>query len=177
MKFSSRQRIYFSIFSIVLVFSALILFVIWPIFLNIKETKALLLEKKQSITLLQQKELQVKFLESHYLNFQSSLDQIEQIFFKPSAEAILNFISSLDNLSEKTKVNLTVDAGDKKEDKNLSKFSFILKAIGSVQNVTDFMAALENMPYFIEIKQSDMKFFDRGKNLSAQISIIVYVQE
>lgn len=177
MKLSSRQRIYFSIFLIIIIFSSLILFVIWPIFLSIRETKSLLIEKKKNIAILQQKQLQVKALESHYAKLQSPLNKIEQMFFQTSTENILNFLSYLDALSEKSKVNLTVDAGGKRDNGNLSKLSFTLKATGSIKNIVDFLTALENMPYFLEIKQLDMKLFDKGENLTAQINIIIYVQE
>lgn len=173
---SAKQKIYLIIGIIILIFGLLIFFVAKPLLSKINEIGSKFKQTRETVFLLQQKRNDVQDLEKYHSDFKEPGERIEKVFLSTSAESVLDFFALLDDISKKINVNIDVGNPEEKNDK-FSKISSSLMVTGSLENTIRFLEALENLPYFLEIKQSEMKFTGQENLVKTRLVIVIYAQK
>lgn len=176
MNLSAKQKIYLIIGIIALIFGLLIFFMVKPLLFHINQTGLKFKETREKVLFLQQKRNDTKNLEKYYSGFQEPSERIEKAFLNTSAESILIFFSFLDDLSKKIKVNIDVGHPAEKNE-NFPKISSALTITGSLESTVRFLEALENLPYFLEIKQLETKFTEQDNPVKTRLVIVIYAQK
>jgi len=147
-----KKKIIISIVFFLVLSILLIVFLIYPVFLEIKKTSQDFLAQKEKLTVLEQK---VKNLEKFRITFSgisSNLEKIDNFFVDP--EVPIDFIRFLEKTSQDSQLSLKISPGQAiKIKKDESPFIvFQLSLTGSFPNLAKFLEKLESASYLIEIQ-------------------------
>ncbi len=144
------KKIYLSIIAFAILNILLIVFIVFPLFEEVKKnSEAFLLEKNKIASLSKEKEGREK-IEGLYKNYQSDLEEIEKVFVDP--EVPIEFIGFLEKTATVSQIQLKILSMTQKIEKKdpWPGLSFQLSAVGSFPDFLRFLEKLENSPYLIE---------------------------
>ena len=165
----------------------LVVFVMWPLFKEIKAISQNLFLKKNKIVYLSEERENIKKIENLYKTYQSDLDRIENLFVDP--EVPIEFIGFLEKSATDSQIKLEISSmtraaakgeneataslttraaargGDeqssattkKTEQEPWQSLSAQLLVTGSFSNFSKFLHKLENGPYLIEVLDLNTK--------------------
>jgi hypothetical protein len=139
---SVKQKIYLIFACIALVFILLTLFVVKPLFLEIKKTAAFVLESREKLISLETMDKRyVEGVEKDYEDINAELAGIkEQLIDKNEA---VKFFEALESVASATSNEIEISA---------SEFpSLTLSLFGTFPNFMKFLGWLENGEYFINV--------------------------
>ena len=174
------KKIYLSIAMFGIISTLLVVFVMWPLFKEIKAISQNLFLKKNKIVYLSEERENIKKIENLYKTYQSDLDRIENLFVDP--EVPIEFIGFLEKSATDSQIKLEISSmtraaakgeneataslttravargGDeqssattkKTEQEPWQSLSAQLLVTGSFSNFSKFLHKLENGPYLIE---------------------------
>lgn len=144
------KKIYLSTIAFATLNILLIVFIVFPLFEEVKKnSEAFLLEKNKIASLSKEEEGREK-MEGLYKNYQSDLEEIEKVFVDP--EVPIEFIGFLEKTATVSQIQLKILSMIKKIEKEdpWPGLSFQLSAVGSFPDFLRFLEKLENSPYLIE---------------------------
>ena len=174
------KKIYLSIAMFGIISTLLVVFVMWPLFKEIKAISQNLFLKKNKIVYLSEERENLQKIENLYKTYQSDLDRIENLFVDP--EVPIEFIGFLEKSATDSQIKLEISSmtraaakgeneataslttraaargGDeqssattkKTEQEPWQSLSAQLLVTGSFSNFSKFLHKLENGPYLIE---------------------------
>lgn len=149
----------FGIFSVLL-----IVFVIYPSFIQIKKISEDFVEEKRKLILFEKEMENLKGIESLYKKYQPNLEKIDQLFINP--EFPIEFIESLEKKAQEFQLGkIEISPLPRKEIKTdpWPSLSFQISLSGSFPNFLRFFEKLENSPYLIEISNLNLKKLTAGE--------------
>jgi len=165
------KKIYLSITTFAIISALLVVFVILPLFKEIKAISQNLFLKKNKIVYLSEERENIKKIENLYKTYQSDLDRIENLFVDP--EIPIEFIGFLEKTATSSQIKLEISSmtraaargGDeqssattkKTEQEPWQSLSVQLLITGSFSNFSKFLDKLENGPYLIEVLDLNTK--------------------
>ncbi len=135
-------------FSVIL----LIIFVIYPLFGEIKENSKELILQKKNMTTLQLKIENLENFKSLYEKYRPSLEKIDNLFVDP--EVPIEFIAFLEKTAEETQIEIKISPVSlKKSTDDLWSFiAFQITSNSSFPNFLKFLEKLETSPYLVRIQ-------------------------
>jgi len=165
------KKNYLSIAMFGIISILLAVFVMWPLFKEIKVISQNLFLKKNKIVYLSEERESIKKIENLYKTYQSDLDRIENLFVDP--EVPIEFIGFLEKTAADSQIKLEISSmtraaargGDeqssattkKTEQEPWQSLSAQLLVTGSFSNFSKFLHKLENGPYLIEVLNLNTK--------------------
>ncbi|MDI6591776.1 MAG: type 4a pilus biogenesis protein PilO [Patescibacteria group bacterium] len=168
-----NKKIYLTLAIFGILIISLIVFLIYPLFEEIKkDSEELLLQKKRMVSLTEQRE-NLKKIEDIYKNYQSDLDKIEKLL--PDPEIPIELISFLEKASRDSEVGLEISSITKEAPTNFwPSLSLQISITGSTPNSLKFLEKLENAPYLIEILNLNIRRSE--KELKTSLLVKVYTK-
>ena len=141
-------------------------FVVFPLFKEIKAISQNLFLKKNKIVYLSEERENLQKIENLYKTYQSDLERIENLFVDP--EVPIEFIGFLEKTAVSSQIKLEISSmtraaargGDEQSSATTKKtekeepwqsLSVQLLVTGSFSNFSKFLHKLENGPYLIEV--------------------------
>jgi len=165
------KKIYLSIAIFGIISTLLVVFVVSPLFKEIKAISQNLFLKKNKIAYLREERENIKKIENLYKAYQPDLDRIENLFIDP--EIPIEFIGFLEKTAAGSQIKLEISSmtraaakgGDeqssattkKTEQEPWQSLSAQLLVTGSFSNFSKFLHKLENGPYLIEVLDLNTK--------------------
>jgi len=130
----------------------LIVFVLYPLFLEIKKISQDFLSQKQKLTVLEKKIENLEKFKLTFLEILPGLEKIESLFV--DSEVPVDFIHFLEKTSRDSKILLKISSISplKTEKDPWPSISFQLSLAGSFPDLTRFLEKLESGLYLIEIQ-------------------------
>jgi hypothetical protein len=177
--------------SIVFFLSLIILFfvfLIYPLFLEIKNISQDFLNQKKELMAFEKRVENLKKFQKLFPKISAHLEKIDNLFVNP--EVPVDFILFLERLSQESDLSLKISQNLSLEIKKDSWpfFSFQLNLVGSFPNLSRFLEKLESAFYLIEIqnltinrlneaelKSKEFEQFSLG-DVKAILSIKVYTK-
>jgi len=102
------KKIYLSIVMFGIISTLLVVFVMWPLFKEIKAISQNLFFKKNKIVYLSEERENIKKIENLYKTYQSDLDRIENLFVDP--EIPIGFVDFLEKTATSSQIKLEISS-------------------------------------------------------------------
>lgn len=150
---SFKKKIYISIIVFFGLTTVLIVFVIYPLFLEIKKISQEFFSQRQAFLTLEKKVENLEKFKIIFSEISPNLKKIDNFFVNP--EIPIDFIRFLEKTSQDLGLSFEISllGSSLKIEKNpWPFFSFQLNLIGSFSNFSKFLEKLESGPYLIEIQ-------------------------
>jgi Tfp pilus assembly protein PilO len=170
--------------TLIITFSLLVLmfiFIICPLFNQIKSNSQKLIIEKEKIIELEAEASNLEKFNNLYNEVESFLKQVDDLFI--NAEVPLEFINFLENVSQKNRIEIeNLSLSDKKTNQNDWPYLvFQIVCSGTFADFLIFLEKIENSSYLIEVENitisklsSDQESF--VKNIRASFSIKVFTK-
>lgn len=146
------KKIYLSLIIFTFLAGALISFLIFPLWQEIKKSSQGLISQRQDLLLLSSKVENLEKFKILYQGLKPDLERIDTLFVNP--ELPIEFISFLEKNSREVGVLIKISPTLLKETKK-EPWSFLIFQInltGLFPNVLKFLEKLETAPYLVEIQ-------------------------
>lgn len=129
----------------------LIVFLIYPLFKEIKKNSEKFFLEKQKLTLISQERESLAKLKEDYKTYQSDLEKIENLLI--DSEVPIEFTGFLEETAKISEVESQISSMTKNPQENdpWPSLSFQILVNGSFPNFLEFLEKLENCPHLIEI--------------------------
>ena len=175
------STVFFLVLSILL-----IVFLIYPLFLEIKKNSQDFLSQKQKLIALEEKVENLEKFKIVFPEISPTLEKIDNLFIDP--EVPVDFIRFLEKTSQDSQISLKISPAPplKIEKDPWPSLSFQLSLAGSFPNLSNFLEKLKSSFYLIEIqnltisclsetelKSKEFEQFSLG-DVKATLSIKVY---
>ena len=183
---NSKQKISLSLVIFGVLVAAIISFLIYPFFTDIKKSSETFLAQKKNIILLEKEKESLKKMGNIYKTYQSDLSNIEKLFI--SAEFPVEFINFLERNASSSSVALTIVslAKSAENENDWPSLALQLSLSSSPSSFLQFLEKLENSPYLVEItdfnirKTASEKELKTGESslakINASLSIKVFAK-
>lgn len=152
-----KQKIYLTLSIILAIYLLTGFLIISPLISKIKYSSLAFIEKKETLEILEKEQIEFNLLKEQYKRIKPELTRIDQSLL--NSEKTLDFIVALENIAEKANNNYEIKVTQlQKEPKE--KFSFLTFQIslwGSFPNLIKFLVYLENVPYWVETDQIQIR--------------------
>ncbi|MDI6603243.1 MAG: GspMb/PilO family protein [Patescibacteria group bacterium] len=183
-----KKKIIISIVFFLTLSILLIVFVIYPLFLEIKKISQDFLAQKQELIAFEKKAENLEKFKILFSEISPDLEKIDNLFVNP--EIPVDFILFLEKISQDSGLSLKISSGLplKTEKDSWPSLSFQLNLAGSFPNLVKFLEKLESNLYLIEIqnltitrlsetelKSKEFEIYSLG-DVKASLSIKVYTR-
>jgi len=148
---TTKNKVYLSSAIFVLLGVSLIIFLIHPIYKDIRASSEEKKKKKQTLTSLEAKIKNIEDFRKNYQETKENLEKTKNLFIK--FKAPISFIYFLEKSAQASQIPLEIFPSQVKENKE-GLWSYIVFRIDSVcyfPNFLKFLEKLESSPYLIEI--------------------------
>jgi len=144
-----------SIILMAAVFS-LIVFLIYPLFKDIKKSSSDILEQKQKLLLLESRAGDLENFKNRYLEIEPDVKKTETLFIR--ADLPVDFIRFLEKTAKDSKIaaKIFLSPGRSVEGKSWQVFPFQVAIGGSFPNFLGFLEKLQSSQYLIDVQ--DIRF-------------------
>jgi len=168
------SKIQFLILILVVLFILLAVFVIYPLFKDIKAKSQELVSQKEKLVILESTVMNLEKFRVLYQDLDETLDKIDSLFI--NSELPVDFISFLERTSEECSMDSEISLGSvgKAEKSFWTSVSFQITVRGSSSNFLKFLEKLENSPYLIDIQKLTLNQIN--EKIGANLSISVYAK-
>jgi len=147
----SNKKIYLSTIIFGILSVSLIVFVIWPLFREVRTTSQNLFLEKNKIVYLSKEKENLQNIEQSYKAHQPDLDRIENLFIEPSVPIeLINFLEKV-AISSQVKSEISSMTQNTGKIDSWPSLSLQLSVTGSFANFSKFLDKLESGPYLIEV--------------------------
>jgi hypothetical protein len=164
----TKQKTYSNILVFLLTASALFYAGSFYLTETVKNLSLEVIEKKQAIEKLNKQSEQADSIKRGYKYMQIEMDKVSDLVVNYSD--IAGFIVEIENVAEKSKVDLDISVSDKEKkllDNNLSYVSYNIEASGKFDNLMHFLVYVENLKYFNSVESIRMRSDNKNnKNLA-----------
>ncbi len=164
----------------IIVFTALIIliavFIIYPLFGEIKNSSKELVSQRENSAILEAKIKNLEEFKVIYKNLEESFKKIDSLFI--NSEAPVEFIGFLESTSEeyRLKIEILSSSVSKTEKDFWPNITFQINTAGSFSNFLKFMEKIENSPYLIEIQNLNIGRSTGSNDIKASFSIKVFTK-
>lgn len=147
-----KSKINLPLFIFIILNICLILFLIYPLFKEIKSKATELLSQKQSLTLLEARAENFEKFRINYQEIKSDLEKIDGLFINP--EMPVDFIRFLEKTSRDSQITIKISPGlpTKIAKDPWPSLIFQITSVSSFPNFLKFLEKLEFSNYLIEIQ-------------------------
>ncbi len=134
----------------------ILIFLVYPIYKNIKDNAIELSLKKQDSLYIDNKLSNIEEFKKNYKEIKANLEKGESLFIK--SEAPVNFIGFLEKISENSDVSIKISpsAAVIKMDDFWYSIMFQINASGRFPDILKFIEKLESGPYLTQIETLDI---------------------
>ncbi len=180
-----KKKIIISIVSLVILSILFSVFIIIPLFMEIKEISRNIPLKKQEVAGLEKKLENFNKFKNDLSEISPNIEKIDHLFI--DLRAPIEFREFLEQLAQDSKVSLKISPVRSSQAADDTVWSFnplYLDLEGPFINFSNFLAKLESAPYLIEIK--DLSIFSERKisepdnffsgNIKAKLLVRVYAR-
>jgi len=154
----------------------LIIFLIFPLFNNIRKGSEEIIKQKEALFLLEAKTKNLREARMIYQKIGPELEKTKSLFINPAMP--VGFTAFLENLSRETNTDLAIVPLTQEKTKTdvWQPFFLQLNLKGAFPDFLKFLEKLENSPYLIEIVTLDVRegTNDKAKNIVATLTIKVF---
>ena len=159
-----KQKTYFDI----LIFSSVVitLFYVGNFYLieTVKSLSLEIIDKKQKIEKLNKQSEQIDSIRTGYKYMQEEMNEVSGLIVNYSD--IIDFIIEVENVAEKSEVELNISVSNKEGEylnDSLSFVSYNLEAVGDFDNLMRFLVYLENLKYLNEVENMRIYYDSEDK--------------
>jgi len=147
-----KNKINLTLFVFLLLSVSLIVFIIIPLYKDIKNVTQELISKKQEMLSLENKIKNIEEFRKKYPEIKLKLTTIDTLFTNP--ETAIDFITFLEDTSKNCQLEMKISpfVVVKNEEDPWPSISFQINSIGSFPNLLKFIEKLESCPYLIEFR-------------------------
>jgi Tfp pilus assembly protein PilO len=152
-----RNKFNLSLVIFILLSVILILFIIYPLFKEIKINSEDLISKKQNLTLLERKIENLKQYQTLWGQIEPNLEKIDKLFIDP--EVPVEFISFLEETARDCDLSVEISPfpASKITEDPWSSLLFQIRTTASFSKFSKFLEKLETSPYLIKIQNLNVK--------------------
>jgi len=174
MERKSINKIHFLISFFIILFILLVVFIVYPLFKDIKATSQELLSQKEKLILLEATVSNLEEFRILHQDLDEILDKIDGLLI--NQEVPVEFIGFLEKTSGECSVDSKISLGGagKSEKYFWTPVNFQITIKGSSSNFLKFLEKLENSPYLINVQKLTLNRND--ENIRANLSISVYTK-
>lgn len=149
---SLKNKINLSITILFISIILLFVFLIYPIFLEIKKISQDFLSQKEKLVSLERKSENFQKFQSYYLEIKPNLEKIDQLFIDPKVP--IDFIGFLEKTARDYQIPITISPGlpTKIEEDPWPSLNFQITSLSSFPDFLKFLEKLESSNYLIEIQ-------------------------
>lgn len=165
-----KQKTYFNI----LIFSSVVitLFYVGNFYLieTVKSLSLEIIDKKQRIEKLNKQSEQIDSIRTGYKYMQEEMNEVSGLIVNYSD--IIDFIIEVENVAEKSKVELNISVSNKEGEYLNNSLSFVgynLEAVGGFDNLMCFLIYLENLKYLNEVENMRIYYDSEDKRDSTDL--------
>ena len=154
---TTKNKFYLSSAIFILLGVFLIIFLVQPVYKNIRVNSEELILEKQTLASLEAKIKNIEDFRENYRETKDNLDKTENLFIK--SKAPISFIYFLEKSAQVSQMPLEISPSQLKEDKeNIWPYIiFQINSVCSFPNFLRFLEKLESSPYLIEARGLIMK--------------------
>ena len=149
---------------------------------TVKSLSLEVVDKKQKIERLDRQSGQISDIRIGYQYIEEEAEKVSALII--SYPDIIDFIVEIENVAEKSRVDLEISVSDKEgEDlnNNLSFVGYSVKATGDFDNLMHFLMRLENFKYLNKVENVRMYYDNKNKvkagEINLDVSLKVYVKD
>jgi len=166
-----KKKITISIVSFLVLSILLIIFVISPLFLEIKKISQDFLSQKQKLLALEEKIENLEKFKIIFPEISSSLEKIDNLFVDPKVP--IDFINFLEKTSQDSRLSLEISVSSplKIEKDPWPSIPFQLSLAGSFTNLANFLEKLESTFYLIEIQNINITRLSENELKSKEFEV------
>lgn len=174
----TRNKIY----TISGVFLALVIclavFLVWPVFISIKNSSQELSMQKSGAISLKDKTDSLLDFQKNYESYKPNLDKIDQLFIdSKNPVGLIKFLEKISlEAGVQSEISLPPNAKLQSEGEDLTYINFQIKISGSFAKILEFAKKLENSPYLIEIRDASIKTIKASDKPEAFFTIKVFAR-
>lgn len=176
-----KKRIYSTLIIFAFLIILIIVFIVFPLFREIKNNPEELIVQKEKFIALETKIINLEKFKVLQTELQPFLKEIDNLFV--DSEAPIEFIGFLENTSKESQLKIEIlPTSDKKTEKDSwSYLTFQITSTGSFPNFLKFLEKLENSPYLVEIQNISISKLIGAQdavsdNVRANFSVKVFVK-
>lgn len=149
---NNKIYIILSVFALISLF--LIVFLIWPLFNEIKKNSQDLISARNSMVTLSAQTSETDKFKKNYDGYKLNFERIDQLFIDPNNP--VNFIEFLERTANNSGITSQISLPlSSKESKDFIIFQ--LSSKGSFEGVLNFLEKIESGPYLIEVGSLNIK--------------------
>lgn len=182
-----KNKINLSIFILIVLNLCLILFLIYPLFKDIKTKASEVTSEKQKIAFLEERAKNLEKLKLKYEEIEPKLEKLDKVFIDPNMP--IGFINFIEEIYKNPDILVKNPAfSEKIQTESWLILPYQVTFIGSFPNFLKFLEKLESSNFLIEVqnlnisrltenelKSKDYEKFSVG-DVKANISIKIYAQ-
>mgnify|MGYP003393816399 FL=1 len=166
-----QNKIYLILSVSILICLTLIIFLIYPLFLDFKKTSSEIMSDKQQAALLYNQSQELDYFYEVIESYQDDLDEISRSFVDISDP--VSFIEFLEDTALGLDVNLDISLVKDSSKSNSSITNFQVSAQGSFQNVIILSQKIESETYLLKINKLSMSKITTEKDSSSVEAVII----
>jgi len=171
-----KDKTYISSVSFIGVISLLIIFVIYPLFSNIKEQSQEFISQKNYYLELQIRDDNFQGLKKFNQMHQQELAKIDYLLIDPDKPIDFNIFLEKTAQDSNLQIKISNVQIGKPEANQWNFLNYQLTLIGSFINLTRFLDKLENSSYLVETVNLNIRESEETENIRADIFIKVYTK-
>lgn len=161
-----KKRIYLTLIIFAFLIILIIVFIVFPLFGEIKNNSKELIVQKEKFVVLETKIANLEKFKVLQADLQYFLKEIDNLFVDPIVP--VEFIGFLENTSEKSGLETEIMpvGSDKKMEKGFWPYlTFQITSSGSFSNFLKFLEKIENGPYLIEVQNLSISKLTGDKDI------------
>jgi len=162
----TNTKIYTTLFVLILISLLSVMFLIWPLFEDIKKSSENLILTKDNIAVLKEQALKTENFENNYPIYGPNLQKIDQMFVDLNNP--VDFIEFLETTAAGLQATSQISlprSSPKQTNQNFIIFQFSSK--GSFSNILSFIKEVESGPYLIELENLTIQNFQENQTQAA----------
>jgi len=171
MNLNTRQKIYLNLVIFLVCFILIILCIFFPLIERIKRESVAFQEARGRLSVLREEAVYLVQLKKDYESVRDDFARFKKAFL--SSDEIVDFIINLEEIARNTNLYQEIQIYtpqksklQKEEGFQENSLEFILKLEGEFKDLVNYMAYLENMDYYTETEEIQIKRVNE-KNLSS----------
>jgi len=166
------KKIQITLLIFALIAISLAVFLIYPLFNQIKTDSYNIISAKDKIATIEVQAQEINKFKNNYQAYKVKLDEFSQLFINPSEP--IDFIKFLENTAVQSGVSSKISL----QTSSLTDFAVFQDAVsGTFTQVMYFIKRIETGPYLVELQNlSVQNLVDDKKNVNAIITIKVFAK-
>jgi len=169
------QKTNLSIFLFIGFVILITIFVILPVFEEVKKNSQEVISEKEKLVSLESKIENLNKLKVVYEEFSPNLEKIDNLFVNP--ELPVEFITFLEKTAKSSEIEIKISPLSLRKKDIFPLINFQINATGFFPKFLSFLEKIENAPYLIEIQDLSINKSDKTEGvILANFSIKVYTR-